>query len=465
MATRARAVSLAPNCGIVLAQTPPPASPLSPAPSRQPPRREAAALPSCAATSSARPALGALDRGSARGDVAIRSTLPKRRPGSAAVVPGTWATVWSISATRGARGMTPRGPSRRLELVRAPRRAPWPRKSRRRSASESHRARLVGELVGEGVAQETRGVGETTISAAACRSLPSENVVLAATTRSCERRVFDYRDIGAVALKGLPRPCRRGRPIDGRAGKTASQALHEQGVAPLLGRRRGAAACCCGLAAGEERRGGRVVLLSGAQGSDKRLARRCSSRSPAAASRLRYSSPPPPNDSRAIRSAPDRGARAGASRETIPSEARQAAGDAVARVGSAEDARYRRVVSSATCRTSKRLDLAPHGASRKLSLEAPEACKSRCCRAAAGPGDLRGCARIDPTSREQLDRRSSGGGGPGPVMVTFRRSSRLPGEAAHGPSAGVERSAAPRHGAVERSAGGEERRERSSRRS
>ena len=65
---------------------------------------------------------------------------------------------------------------------------------------------VVGDLIGEGSAQEQSVVGETPNLAARLQSLAEPGaVVIAAGTRNLVGDIFDYRDLGAVDLKGIDR--------------------------------------------------------------------------------------------------------------------------------------------------------------------------------------------------------------------------------------------------------------------
>jgi class 3 adenylate cyclase len=69
---------------------------------------------------------------------------------------------------------------------------------------------VVGDLIGEGSAQEQSVVGETPNLAARLQALAEPNaVVIAAATRRLVGNLFEYRDLGAVEVKGIARPTRR----------------------------------------------------------------------------------------------------------------------------------------------------------------------------------------------------------------------------------------------------------------
>jgi predicted ATPase/class 3 adenylate cyclase len=128
---------------------------------------------------------------------------------------------------------------------------------------------VVGNLAGEDEAQQHGVVGGTPNLAARLEALAEPNtVVIEPTTHRLTGGLFDYRDLGAVALKGFAEPVQAWQVMGVSAAESRFEALHEAGVAPLLGRgeelglllRRWQQA-----KSGE----GRVVLLSGEAGIGK----------------------------------------------------------------------------------------------------------------------------------------------------------------------------------------------------
>jgi class 3 adenylate cyclase/predicted ATPase len=99
---------------------------------------------------------------------------------------------------------------------------------------------VVGDLIGEGVAQEhgMHGiVGETPNLAARLQALAEPNtVVIASGTRRLTGGLFDYRDLGAVALKGFAEDMRAWQVTGPSTALSRFEALRESGMAPLLGR-------------------------------------------------------------------------------------------------------------------------------------------------------------------------------------------------------------------------------------
>ena len=66
---------------------------------------------------------------------------------------------------------------------------------------------VVGDLIGEGSAQEQSVVGETPNLAARLQALAEPDaVVIAAGTRRLVGDLFEYRDLGAVEVKGIAAP-------------------------------------------------------------------------------------------------------------------------------------------------------------------------------------------------------------------------------------------------------------------
>src|SRR5947207_3359552 len=89
---------------------------------------------------------------------------------------------------------------------------------------------VVGDLIGEGSAQEQSVVGETPNLAARLQALAEPNaVVIAAGTRPLVGDLFECRDLGAVEVKGLAAPV------------PASQVLRPSAVASRFEALRGSA--------------------------------------------------------------------------------------------------------------------------------------------------------------------------------------------------------------------------------
>jgi class 3 adenylate cyclase len=73
---------------------------------------------------------------------------------------------------------------------------------------------IVGDLIGEGSAQEQSVVGETPNLAARLQALAEPGaVVVAASTRRLVGNLFEYRDLGVVEVKGLAAPAGHSRTV------------------------------------------------------------------------------------------------------------------------------------------------------------------------------------------------------------------------------------------------------------
>jgi class 3 adenylate cyclase len=128
---------------------------------------------------------------------------------------------------------------------------------------------VVGDLIGEGAAREQSVIGETPNIAARLQALAEPGrVVISHSTRTLAGGLFEYGDLGGVALKGLNDPIRAWRVIGVSAVQSRFEAQHQSGLTPLVGReeelelllRRWRQA-----ASGE----GRVILISGEPGIGK----------------------------------------------------------------------------------------------------------------------------------------------------------------------------------------------------
>jgi len=96
---------------------------------------------------------------------------------------------------------------------------------------------VVGDLIGEGAAQEQSVVGETPNLAARLQALAEpETVVIAASTRRLLGDLFEYRDLGAVEVKGIAEPVRAWRALRPSAVESRFEALHGSALTSLVGR-------------------------------------------------------------------------------------------------------------------------------------------------------------------------------------------------------------------------------------
>ena len=128
---------------------------------------------------------------------------------------------------------------------------------------------VVGDMIGEGSAQEQSVVGETPNLAARLQALAEPDaVVIGAGTRRLVGDLFEYRDLGAVEVKGIAAPIPAWQVLRPSAVASRFEAMHASALSPLIGRaeeidlllRRWARA-----KAGD----GQVVLVSGEAGLGK----------------------------------------------------------------------------------------------------------------------------------------------------------------------------------------------------
>jgi class 3 adenylate cyclase len=128
---------------------------------------------------------------------------------------------------------------------------------------------VVGDLIGEGSAQEQSVVGETPNLAARLQALAEPGaVVIASSTRRLVGDLFEVRDLGAVDVKGIAAPVAAWQVLRPSAVASRFEALRGSALSPLVGRdeeidlllRRWARA-----KAGD----GQVVLVSGEPGIGK----------------------------------------------------------------------------------------------------------------------------------------------------------------------------------------------------
>jgi class 3 adenylate cyclase/predicted ATPase len=128
---------------------------------------------------------------------------------------------------------------------------------------------VVGDLIGEGSAQEQSVVGETPNLAARLQALAEpDSIVIAASTRRLVGDLFEYSDLGAVEVKGIAGPVPAWRVLRPSVVASRFEALRGSTLTRLVGRdeeidlllRRWARA-----KAGD----GQVVLISGEPGLGK----------------------------------------------------------------------------------------------------------------------------------------------------------------------------------------------------
>ena len=96
---------------------------------------------------------------------------------------------------------------------------------------------VVGDLIGEGSAQEQSVVGETPNLAARLQTLAAPDaVVIAATTWRLVGDLFEYRDLGKVEIKGIPEPMRAWQVRRPSAVASRFEALRGAALTSLVGR-------------------------------------------------------------------------------------------------------------------------------------------------------------------------------------------------------------------------------------
>jgi class 3 adenylate cyclase/tetratricopeptide (TPR) repeat protein len=96
---------------------------------------------------------------------------------------------------------------------------------------------IVGDLIGSGEAQERGVVGETPNLAARLQEMAPANAVLVAeNTRRLVGDLFNYRDLGAVTVKGLAEPVPGWQVLSESTIENRFEALRSTSLTPLIGR-------------------------------------------------------------------------------------------------------------------------------------------------------------------------------------------------------------------------------------
>jgi len=96
---------------------------------------------------------------------------------------------------------------------------------------------VVGDLIGEGSAQEQSVVGETPNLAARLQTLAAPSaVVIAVGTRRLVGDLFEYRDLGAVEVKGLSAPVPALQVLRPSGVASRFEALRGSALTRLVGR-------------------------------------------------------------------------------------------------------------------------------------------------------------------------------------------------------------------------------------
>jgi class 3 adenylate cyclase len=95
---------------------------------------------------------------------------------------------------------------------------------------------VVGDLIGQGAAQEQAVVGETPNLAARLQAMAEPgSVVIAPSTRRLTGGLFDYEDLAAVEIKGLAAPVAVSRVLRESGAESRFEALRASAT-PLVGR-------------------------------------------------------------------------------------------------------------------------------------------------------------------------------------------------------------------------------------
>jgi len=96
---------------------------------------------------------------------------------------------------------------------------------------------VVGDVVGEGAAQEKAVVGETPNLAARLQDIAGPNgIVISPATRDLTGNQFEFEDLGPQVLKGINKPVHGWKVIRERPVETRFQASHSERMGALLGR-------------------------------------------------------------------------------------------------------------------------------------------------------------------------------------------------------------------------------------
>ncbi len=128
---------------------------------------------------------------------------------------------------------------------------------------------VVGDLVGEGAAQEEAVVGETPNVAARLQQLaPPGAVVIAESTRRLLGGLFTLADLGPQAVRGIEAPMPVFRVLSEAAAESRFEALRRTELGPLIGREHELALILDRWATAKTGEG-QVVLLSGEAGIGK----------------------------------------------------------------------------------------------------------------------------------------------------------------------------------------------------
>jgi class 3 adenylate cyclase/predicted ATPase len=128
---------------------------------------------------------------------------------------------------------------------------------------------VVGDIVGEGAAEEAAVVGETPNLAARLQGVAEPNqVVVASATQRLLGALFEYDDLGTRELKGIAQPVQVWRVMREGDVESRYEAKHVRGGLPLVGRQEELGLLVRSWEAAKERHG-QVVLIQGEAGIGK----------------------------------------------------------------------------------------------------------------------------------------------------------------------------------------------------
>jgi len=128
---------------------------------------------------------------------------------------------------------------------------------------------VVGDIIGEGAAEEAAVVGETPNLAARLQGVAQPNqLVIGPVTRRLVGEIFELEDRGMHELKGISEPVRAWRVVSEREVEGHFEAGHVGGGLPLVGRQEELGLLVRSWEASKEGRG-QVVLIQGEAGIGK----------------------------------------------------------------------------------------------------------------------------------------------------------------------------------------------------
>ncbi|MFQ5550957.1 MAG: adenylate/guanylate cyclase domain-containing protein, partial [Gemmatimonadales bacterium] len=128
---------------------------------------------------------------------------------------------------------------------------------------------VVGDIVGEGAAEEAAVVGETPNLAARLQGVAEPNqVVVASMTQQLLGALFEYDNLGTHALKGMAQPVQVWRVVSEREVESRYDAKRVGGRLPLVGRQEELGLLVRAWEASKEGHG-QVVLIQGEAGIGK----------------------------------------------------------------------------------------------------------------------------------------------------------------------------------------------------